>query len=242
MSLGQIFDSIYKTGFWKDKISGSPLSGSGSSPENAKPYVDFVHNVVLSQNLKRVLDIGHGDFEMWRDWPFTGIDYLGVDISSEATKLAESNFPEVNLRFTTLDFTQTEFVPVADLLLSKDCLQHLPNEVVLLLLQKFASYRHLIICNDVSVNFNSKISLLGYYLRPRSRIKALLSFKSPFFFVGGPNNGDIQAGGHRCINLEIEPFVGALAGHELVESFDYDGPPRAGIKKRVYHYQKNLRE
>ena len=238
MSLSQIFDSIYRTGFWKDKTHPSSLSGSGSSPENARPYVNFVRNIASSQNSKRVLDVGHGDFEMWRDWQFTGIDYLGVDISSEATSLAQSNFPGANLRFITLDLTQNEFIPDADLLLSKDCLQHLPNQVALLLLQKFSSYGHVVICNDVSVDFKSRISSLAYYLRPMSRIRALLNFKSPFFFVNGRNNADIQAGDHRCLNLEIEPFVEALSGHELVETFDYDGPYRAGIKKRVYYYKK----
>ena len=126
------------------------------------------------------------------------------------------------------------------ILLSKDCLQHLPNKVVLQLLQKFSNYGHIIVCNDISVFSYSRINSFFWYLRPRSRIRALINFKSPFFLVGGTNNVDIDAGGHRCVNLEMDPFIDALSGHELIETFDYDGPHRVGIKKRVYYYRKRL--
>jgi SAM-dependent methyltransferase len=238
MSLGLVFDSIYKTGFWKDNSSASPRSGSGSKPENAKPYVDFVRSVVTTHHLRHVLDVGCGDFEMWREWQFTDIDYLGVDISQEATNLSRSSFSGANLRFVNLDLTEAAIVPDADLLLSKDCLQHLPNQVVLLLLRKFSTYEHLIICNDISVAFPTRISLFAYYLQPRSRIRAFVNFKSPFFQVRGPNNADIQAGDHRCVSLEVEPFADALNSHELIATFDYDGPRRDGMKKRVYYYRK----
>ena len=243
MSLNQVFNKIYSSGSWGDGSSTKPLSGSGSNSENAQPYVEYVSRIIKDFDLKRVLDIGHGDFEMWKNWQFPGIEYLGVDISDKATRLAQTKYQNNNLVFKTLDFTQLDDVPFADILITKDCLQHLPNQAILMLLQKFSSYEHLIICNDLVVPINSRIRQLifhiKFFFRLRSRINALVHLNNPFFMVRQKNNEDIDAGDFHGINLEIAPFVGALLEYDLIASFDYDGPKRAGITKRVYFFRKN---
>jgi hypothetical protein len=238
MSLGQIFNQIYKTNTWGVGSITKPLSGSGSVPENAQPYVDFVGKVIQTYRLEKVLDVGHGDFEMWRDWQFPGIDYLGVDVSDEATRIARSKYP--NFNFITLDLTQTKAIPSADILISKDCLQHLPNHAILMLLQKFSSYDFLVICNDILVPFESWLAKLKFYGRIRTRIRAFLSLQSPFFLVHRKNNVDIEAGDFRCLDLKLEPFSGSFLGYDLMETFDFDGPKRDGIKKRVYFFIKKV--
>jgi hypothetical protein len=243
MSLNQVFNKIYTSGSWGDGSSTKPLSGSGSYSEHAQPYVEYVRRIIKDFNLKRVLDIGHGDFEMWQNWQFPGIEYLGVDISDKATRLAQTKYQNSNLVFKTLDFTQLDDVPLADILITKDCLQHLPNQTILMLFQKFSSYEHLIICNDLVVPIKSRkrqlIFDIKFYLRLRSRINALANLKNPFFLVQQKNNDEIDAGDFHGINLEIAPFVGALLEFDLIDSFDYDGPKRVGITKRVYFFSKN---
>ena len=59
-----------------------------------------------------------------------------------------------------------------------------------------------------------------------------------FFLVHRKNNVDIEVGDFRYLNLELEPFSGAFFGYELMETFDFDGPKRDGIKKRVYFFKK----
>lgn len=238
MSLSQIFNQIYKTNTWGDGSLIKPHSGRGSIPENAQPYVDFVRKVIHTYKLKKVLDVGHGDFKMWRDWQFPGIDYLGVDISDKATRVARSNYP--NLNFITLDLVQTKVMPPADILISKDCLQHLPNHTILMLLRKFSNYEFLIICNSTLLPFESWTAKLRFYGRIRSRIRAFLSLRSPFFLVHRKNNVDIEAGGFRYLDLELEPFSGEFLGYELMETFDFDSPKRNGIKKRIYFFRKKV--
>ena len=238
MSMGQIFNQIYKPGGWGDGSYTKPFSGSGSIPENAKPYVDFVCKKIEDYGFTKILDVGHGDFRMWRDWQFPGIDYLGVDVSDEATRIARTHYSQPNLTFITLDLIKAESVPFAELLISKDCLQHLPNHIVLELIQKFSSYQYLIICNDTIVPFDSWIDSLKNYVQIRNRIKALLSSKSPFYRVRRQNNGEIEVGGYRRLDLESEPFIDAFSGYQLIEAFDYDGPKRSGFKKRVYFFRK----
>ena len=238
MSLGQIFNQIYKTNTWGIGSITKPHSGSGSVPENAQPYVDFVGKVIQTYKLEKVLDVGHGDFEMWRDWQFPGIDYLGVDVSDDATRIARTHYSQPNLTFITLDLIKAESVPFAELLISKDCLQHLPNHIILQLIQKFSSYEYLIICNDTIVPFDSWIDSLKNYGQIRTRIKAFLSSQSPFYHVRRQNNGEIEVGGYRRLDLESEPFIDAFSGYQLMETFDYDGPKRSGFKKRVYFFKK----
>ena len=236
MELSQIFNRIYKTNTWGDGSLAKPLSGRGSVPENAYPYVDFVRKVIATYKLEKVLDVGHGDFDMWRDWPFPGIDYLGVDVSDEATRIARSKYP--NLNFITLDLVQAKAMPPADILISKDCLQHIPNHTILMLLQKFSGYEFLIICNATLLPFESWMAKLRFYGRIRTRIRAFLSLRSPFFLVHRKNNVDIEAGDFRYLDLEVEPFCGEFFGYELMETFDFDGPKRDGVKKRVYFFRK----
>lgn len=238
MSMGQIFNQIYKPGGWGDGSYAKPFSGSGSIPENAKPYVDFVRKVIKDYGFTKVLDVGHGDFKMWRDWQFPGIDYLGIDVSDEATRIARTQYSGSNLKFITLDLIQTESVPFAELLISKDCLQHLPNSIILKLIQKFSNYEYLILCNDTVAPFDSWTDRLRIYGQIRTRIRALLNLHSPFYLVRRENNGEIEVGGYRRIDLESEPFTGAFSGYQLIETFDYDGPKRNGFKKRVYFFRK----
>jgi len=236
--MSQIFNQIYLLGRWGDGAYNKPLSGPGSIPENAKPYVDFVRKVTRDHGLTKVLDVGHGDFKMWRDWQFTGIDYLGVDVSAEATRIARTHYSQSNLKFITLDLIQTESVPFAELLISKDCLQHLPNNIILKLIQKFFSYEFLIICNDTVVPFDSWTHRLKFYGQIRTRIRALLNLYSPFYHVRRENNGKIKVGGYRPLDLESEPFISAFSGYQLIETFDYDSPKRSGLKKRIYFFRK----
>jgi hypothetical protein len=238
MEIQDIFDEIYNKRIWGDGSLAKPLSGSGSNPDNAKTYVDFVRKAIQRLGLKKVIDIGHGDFEMWRDWQFAEVEYLGIDISAVATSLARSKYSSDNLRFSTLDLTKVEEIPYAELLIIKDCLQHLPNFTILKLLEKFSNYKYLIICNDIQVPFESRLTAARHYLRLRTRMKNLLQSKSPFFLVHTENNTDIEPGDFRGLDLEKTPFVDSLPGHELIETIDYDGPKRDGIKKRIYFYTK----
>ena len=88
MSNKDIFAQIYNSKIWGNGID-VPLSGSGSSPTNASPYVDIVKAYILTNGIKSILDFGHGDFEIWKSWgdeAFLGLDYLGIDVAEGLSK------------------------------------------------------------------------------------------------------------------------------------------------------------
>jgi hypothetical protein len=100
--------------------------------------------------------------------------YLGVDIASDVIDVVRKTHERGKIRFQVGDIT--EDLPAADLLISKDVLQHLSNELV----QKFiennlrkGKYKWVILTNDRT---------------------------------GPRQNLDTQAGGHRPIDLAAPPF------------------------------------
>ena len=77
------------------------------------------------------------------DW--TGIDYLGVDVSKVALENTRG-FARPGVAFRQLNAV-TEPLPPADLLVAKDVLQHWSNADILALLPKLSSFRYALITN-----------------------------------------------------------------------------------------------
>ena len=57
-----------------------PLSGPGSLPDRAIPYVRFTKEVISNLQITSVLDVGHSDWEMWESYKFEDVRYVGVDV------------------------------------------------------------------------------------------------------------------------------------------------------------------
>ena len=67
----KVFDAIYKYNLW---IFGS---GSGSLAINNKPYIKYLKNFLKNNNIKTVVDIGCGDWQISENIDWTNIKYLG---------------------------------------------------------------------------------------------------------------------------------------------------------------------
>jgi hypothetical protein len=237
MSNREIFGKIYKSQIWGDGSEENPLSGSGSNPANAKPFVNFVKELIPREKVKSVLEVGHGDWAMWKDYRFPNLMYMGIDVAAGLSEQIQEIYADDFHAFQYLDFCETE-LPPADLLVTKDVLQHLPNDEIIRLLGSLAPYKSVVICNDIYVS-GTLLFETREFLQLRHRFRKFLKGESPFFSVTRFNNSNIAGGQFRGIDLEKKPFKVALNGMTLKESFDYDGPKRRGIKKRVYHFVKN---
>ena len=237
-NVGNVFDQIYKSQFWGSGTSEKPLSGTGSNSEAALPYTRFIGAIILKHNVQSVVDVGHGDWNMWQEYKFENVAYTGLDISPYITEQVAKIHALPNRKFVTSDITKDHHNFEADMLISKDCLQHLSNRDVQLILSSIQKFHLLVLCNDVFVDFDSWRHLVRWHLSPRSRIKSLLNWSNPFCYRNRQNNMDIQAGQFRGLDLLAEPFSSLLTSHRLVEQFDFDGPARSGLKKSVYFFTK----
>jgi hypothetical protein len=235
-NLGNIFDHIYEKSTWASE-STLPKSGPGSTPNNAKNYVEFVQQIISKYKVKSVIDIGHGDWVMWNNYEFEGTSYTGIEISENIHNYVKPKFTSKNKSFLLKDIIQDQILPEGDLIICKDVLQHLNNDNILSLLKLFSNCPLIIICNDfyTSMKFNE---FMRCHLQIRTRLNNLLGFKNPFYFQVRKNNSNIDNGKCRGIDLEQNPYSKMLESYAIISKFDYDGPKRIGLKKRVYLLKK----
>jgi hypothetical protein len=235
-----VFSKIHDTKVWGDGVE-VPLSGSGSKPKNSIIYVDIIKTYISENSINSVLDFGHGSFEMWDSWggePFSGVEYLGIDLVEELSEKTNIKHGRLNRKFKFLDISHTS-LPSADLLICKDVLQHLPTSDIYKLISSFSNYKSIIICNDIYIR-GSVLFEIKEFIQLRKRLKLLLTLSNPFFLHRRKNNKKITAGQFRGINLEKKPFSKILDNFQIKVLADYDGPFRPGIKKRVYLLQLKI--
>jgi SAM-dependent methyltransferase len=233
----EIFSEIYKKSFWGG--NGSPSSGTGSTATAATTYRNTVKELISKKKIKKVLDLGHGDWEIWSDYKFEGVDYLGIDVANSISESLSKKYKQENLTFIFGDAV-TDNLPKADLCITKDVLQHLPLEDAIKILTKIEKFDHVIICNDFyKFRFRDSISSLRRFMSIRERLKCLMSRKSPIFLKLKKTNSEIKPGDHRCINLSKHPFDSYISSFEI-QTIDFIGKDkkRPNVVKRIYLLEK----
>ena len=143
------FNRIYADGTWGRDVGGRGTSGTGSTLAITQEYRAYIEDFIETHGVTSVVDAGCGDwgFSSAIDWG--DASYLGVDIASDVIAAVRARHETGRIRFQVGDITDE--LPAADLLISKDVLQHLSNDLV----RKFISnnlrpgkYKWVILTND----------------------------------------------------------------------------------------------
>ncbi len=225
------FERIYQEKIWGQGTPASPLSGTGSNPNLARPYVDFVRDTVRDFSIESVLDFGHGDWAMWRDYKFEDTHYLGVDVVNDLSLQNTNLYGAKNIEFRKIG--ARESLPDAKMLICKDVLQHLSLSEIKSFLSQILKYEFIILCNDIELH-QSSWDIFRYRLSINARLRRIKKFKSPFFLVKFPlNNSEIETGGYRGVDLEASEFETYFGDFRLVNKFDFGSEFFNGTSKRV---------
>ena len=231
-----VFSKIYREKIWGSGSEMNPLSGKGSNPDFAKPYVDFIRNLISSKKILSVLDLGHGDWVMWRDYKFDDTFYLGLDVADDLSNMNTLKFGNEKRVFKKV--SSDAILPSAELLICKDVLQHLSLREIDKILSQFNKFRYVVLCNDIriSIKLTKKIR---YYLQIRTRLRSLKQLKFPFYIAKFPyNNSDINSGGHRGLDFEAYPFAPMiLKDFKIVKKIDFNSEHSDGTKKRILFFE-----
>ena len=135
----QIFNMIYERNIWGNG------SGSGSTPANTEGYRTFLLNFIRTNKIKSVVDLGCGDWQFSKLIDWSGINYIGIDVSDVVLKNTKL-FGSDKISFLEMDALTGE-LPGADLLIMKDVIQHWCNGDILFLISRLPRYKRALITN-----------------------------------------------------------------------------------------------
>lgn len=128
----QIFEDIYTRQAW-GKGKGS---GTGSSPVYCALYLDYLRDLMRANHYERVLDLGCGDWQLYRGFSWGNIRYTGVDVVERLVDLNEIVHGYGHRQFVCADFSDPRVLEwlvhehSPQLIIVKDVLQHWPDEAV----------------------------------------------------------------------------------------------------------------
>ena len=128
-----IFTGIYRSNYWG---SGESRSGGGSEINSTVRLREFLPNILKKYKIKTVLDAPCGDYNWMKAVDKAGIDYIGGDIVPDCVENNNKLYREENVSFSVIDITKDE-LPTVDMIICKDCLQHLSSEDVWMALNNF---------------------------------------------------------------------------------------------------------
>lgn len=127
------FDRHYAKGGWGASNFGS---GPGSTVEHTKEYVKLINQILQEPSpIKRIVDIGCGDWEFMQHVNLTGKEYIGIDVSKLIVDRNTQKFSKPNVSFLNLNPVFDD-IPDGDIFFMKDVLQHLPDNHVDTILKK----------------------------------------------------------------------------------------------------------
>jgi hypothetical protein len=127
------FTEIFRANHWRNVESAS---GFGSSLEATVQTREALIELVDRYAITSLLDVPCGDFHWMQTVDFGG-DYCGADIVPELVAQNQQRFGDDRRRFIVLDVTRDP-LPRSDLILCRDCLNHLSLEEAVRALQNIA--------------------------------------------------------------------------------------------------------
>jgi len=137
----EVFNQIYRENRWGFG------SGSGSTVENTNQYRWFVQNFIRSNKIRSIVDIGCGDWQFSKLIDWSGINYIGLDVSDvvlENTRI----FARPGISFQEANALKDP-LPQADLAILKDVIQHWTNAEILEFWPKLQNFKMALITNGL---------------------------------------------------------------------------------------------
>jgi SAM-dependent methyltransferase len=143
------FNRIYAEGTWGKDVAGKGTSGTGSTLEITQEYRAYIEDFIKKHRVKSVVDAGCGDWSFSTAIDWGNASYLGIDIASDVIAAVRDTHETDKIKFQVGDITDE--LPAAELLISKDVLQHLSNELVHEFIRnnlRKGKYKWVILTND----------------------------------------------------------------------------------------------
>jgi SAM-dependent methyltransferase len=142
-SAAEIFSEIYRNNMWGGE-AGTFYSGPGSDGEFARQFADVANSLIRERGIKSVVDLGCGDFRVGRKIAASEISYTGVDVVDVLIERNRQLFARPGIVFCSADIIEDD-LPVGDLCILRQVLQHLSNAQIFRILGKLSRYPYVLI-------------------------------------------------------------------------------------------------
>jgi hypothetical protein len=119
-----IFKKIFDLHHWYDEES---KSGPGSGLSQTRAVRKFLSDLLVQLQASTILDIPCGDFYWMKEVDLADCNYCGADIVDDIINQNKIMYINRRRKFIVADLT-TSRLPVADLILCRDCLVHFSYE------------------------------------------------------------------------------------------------------------------
>jgi hypothetical protein len=191
--------------------SGQTVNGPGSLVESTEVVRRWLPEVIGHCGIESMLDAPCGDWNWMQHVPLHGVHYLGWDVDLTTTLNNQARHASAQVEFDHVNLlAEQTVVPKVDLIFCRDFLQHLPNDQIRAVLDKFiaSGSRYLITNNYVDADNDavecpldsghtgaqgSPEPLLGYYYRP-------VNIEAPPFSLAGRLEAIIEGAGDEDYN------------------------------------------
>lgn len=157
-SITAAFSKVYDENVWQRKDT----SGPGSSAQYTGEYRSFLHRLLQSKQVKRLLDVGCGLWEYMQHVNLAGIEYLGIDPVPSVIKRNKALHLPPNIQFQCGTIDDVPNLGSFDMAIVKDVFQHLPNQLIIEMLEKLKVIPTLVVTNDLLKGPNVNCDLGGF--------------------------------------------------------------------------------
>lgn len=151
----ETFEYIYSHNKWGGK-KGEFYSGIGShDAAYTEPYIHMVSEFVKQYRIGSIVSLGCGDFWVDKQLVDKHLHYEGIDIVDEMIKRNNKKYGAANIHFQCLDIVEDD-LPVGELCLIRQVLQHLNNQEIKAVLVNVRKYKYVIITEHITIREKAK--------------------------------------------------------------------------------------
>jgi SAM-dependent methyltransferase len=126
----EVFAEIYRRNIWGYQETAS---GGGSTLHYTQKMREALPELIGDLKIGTLLDLPCGDFHWMSEVKLPITRYIGSDIVPRLVEIARIRYGRPQREFRTLDLCK-DVLPQVDLLLCRDCLMHLSEEMIFLAL------------------------------------------------------------------------------------------------------------
>lgn len=201
--LPDTFNYIYHNNIWGSQES---RSGTGSELVTTAEIRSQLPGLLRRHDIRSILDAPCGDFGWMSLVDLSGILYTGVDVVASLIERNERSYGGPGRRFMTGDIV-ADRLPVADLVICRDCLVHLSYREIRQVLLNFqlGGSGYLLATTFTEVDDNSDIRTGDW--RPLNMCEPPFNFPEPVELIVENNMEDDGAYADKSLGLWALEFL-----------------------------------